>query len=376
MARGGYVTDLDEVVASSDLKEELKSKMKEGDKIVAFAYTDYGGSFGDKVAIEYFKENHPKNIVFENSAYNGQNGIVFGEVAKDFLEETEDYPLGYEDMESFYYDMQNAQEEKDFKLFLSDLKNKYTIKKDALDWLLENKGGYYSIEPNMVDFSYSELENELEEEGLIKKKKMADGGMANGGQVDNYKHFDLNSEGNFTAKKNGKNYEVIYRDDISGMYDLFENDKKIKSSKVIRDLMQFPKEYNNGGGVSNSLEEMMKNNDRIRTAVKMKFALAIGIDKAIKILDRDWAVSPYNLLISAVLKGFITIDDIDKNLSDEAIIQAEDVDSRYKDSGEGIGSSDMNAFIRSMLRSANVEERKMGTGGGIGNKFTYSIGGL
>jgi hypothetical protein len=184
MARGGYVTDLDEVVASSDLKEELKSKMKEGDEIVAFGYTDYGGSFGDKVAIEYFKENHPKNIVFENSAYNGQNGIVFGEVAKDFLEETKDYPLGYEDMESFYYDMQNAQEEKDFKLFLSDIKNQYTIKKDALNWLLENKSGYYSIEPNMVDFSYSELENELEEEGLIKKKKMADGGiMADGGAI-------------------------------------------------------------------------------------------------------------------------------------------------------------------------------------------------
>lgn len=172
MAKGGYVTDLDEVVASSDLKEKLKSKMNKGDAIVAFSYTDYGGSFGDKVAIEYFKENHPKNIVFEKAAYNGQNGIVFGEVAKDFLEETEDYPLGYEDMESFYYDMQNAQEKKDFKLFLSDIKNKYTIKKDALDWLLENKGGYYSIEPNMVDFSYSDLENELEEEGLIKKKKM------------------------------------------------------------------------------------------------------------------------------------------------------------------------------------------------------------
>jgi hypothetical protein len=158
--------------------------MKEGDEIVAFGYTDYGGSFGDKVAIEYFKENHPKNIVFEGAAYNGQNGIVFGEVAKEFLEETKDYPLGYEDMESFYYQMQNAQEEKDFKLFLSDIKNKYTIKKEALDWLLENKSGYYSIEPNGIDFSYSELENELEKEGLIKRKKMADGGMmAKGGKL-------------------------------------------------------------------------------------------------------------------------------------------------------------------------------------------------
>jgi hypothetical protein len=196
MAKGGYVTDLDEVVASSDLKEELKSKMKKGDEIVAFSYTDYGGSFGDKVAIEYFKENHPKNIVFEETAYNGQNGIVFGEVAEDFLEETEDYPLGYEDMESFYYDMQSEQEEKDFKLFLSDIKNKYTIKKDTLDWLLENKGGYYSIEPNMVDFSYSELENELEEEGLIKRKKMAKGGKLVGKQ----KKLDLNKNGKLDAE--------------------------------------------------------------------------------------------------------------------------------------------------------------------------------
>ena len=170
--------------------------MKEGDEIVAFGYTDYGGSFGDKVAIEYFKENHPKNIVFEEAAYNGQNGIVFGEVAKDFLEETEDYPLGYEDMESFYYQMQSEQEKKDFKLFLSDIKNKYTIKKDALDWLLENKSGNYSIEPNMVDFSYSELENELEEEGLIKRKKMAKGGKLLGKQ----KNLDVNKNGKLDAE--------------------------------------------------------------------------------------------------------------------------------------------------------------------------------
>jgi hypothetical protein len=198
MAKGGYVTDLDEVVASSDLKEELKSKMKEGDEIVAFGYTDYGGSFGDKVAIEYFKENHPKNIVFENSAYNGQNGIVFGEVAKDFLEQTEDYPLGYEDMESFYYEMQNAQEEKDIEYFLSDIKDKYTVKKDAIDWLLENKSGYYSIQPDGLDFSYSELENELEEEGLIKRKKMEKGGyMAKGGSLSSIKEeYDENEDNN------------------------------------------------------------------------------------------------------------------------------------------------------------------------------------
>jgi hypothetical protein len=112
--------------------------MKNGDTIVAFAYTDYGGDFFDKVAIEYFKESHPNNIVFENSGYNGQNAIVFGEPAKEFLEVSESYLLGFEDMESFYYELQNEQEYKDFKYFLSDIKDKYIIKKEALNWLMEN----------------------------------------------------------------------------------------------------------------------------------------------------------------------------------------------------------------------------------------------
>jgi hypothetical protein len=101
-------------------------------------------------------------------------------------------------MESFYYEMQNAQEEKDFEYFLSDIKDKYTVKKDAIDWLLENKSGYYSIQPDGLDFSYSELENELEEEGLIKRKKMEKGGyMAKGGSLSSIKEeYDENEDNN------------------------------------------------------------------------------------------------------------------------------------------------------------------------------------
>jgi mxaJ protein len=47
--------------------------------------------------------------------------------------------------------------------------------------------------------------------------------------------------GGYFAKINNKNYEIIYRDDKSQMYDLFENNKKIKSNKSIRNLMKFPK---------------------------------------------------------------------------------------------------------------------------------------
>jgi len=81
-------------------------------------------------------------------------------------------------------------------------------------------------------------------------------------RVDMYSKFDLNKSGNFFATINNKNYEIIYRDDKTQMYDLFENDKKIKSSKSVRDLMQFPKNYAKGstiegGGVDTELKEAL-----------------------------------------------------------------------------------------------------------------------
>ena len=138
-----------------------------------------------------------------------------------------------------------------------------------------------------------------------------------------------------------------------------------------RSDVSFPAQLGKGGGLGNSLEEMSRNAEAIRTSVKMKFAIELGIDKALALLNRDWAVSPYNLLSSAVLKGFITLDDIDKNLVVEAINEAEDVDDYYKDSGEGIGSSDMNAFIRNMLKAANIEERKMAKGGEVEKPLSW-----
>ena len=79
---------------------------------------------------------------------------------------------------------------------------------------------------------------------IVKSQYMADGGyMAKGGEVDNYQKFDFNSKGNFASEIDGKKYEIIYRDDKTKLYDLFENGKKIKSSKSIRDVFTF----SNGG---------------------------------------------------------------------------------------------------------------------------------
>lgn len=48
-------------VASEGLVQEAKNK--HSDIYLNFAYTDYGGSFLDKVIIFYFKEYYPENIV-------------------------------------------------------------------------------------------------------------------------------------------------------------------------------------------------------------------------------------------------------------------------------------------------------------------------
>ena len=160
--------------ASESLRDgaDLANRLAKGETVVNFAYTDYGGDFFDKVAIAYFKEKYPDNIVSETTSYSGENGLLFGDVAKEFLEEFQRYPLGFEDMEELYSKMQSEQEDESFKFFVDDeLKGKYEYdEQKVMDWLRENKGGMYHIEPNALDFSYSELIKDLEEAGMIKPK--------------------------------------------------------------------------------------------------------------------------------------------------------------------------------------------------------------
>jgi hypothetical protein len=195
MSRGGYfgkdalVKDLSEEFASEELLAKFRKKSGIKDtqltkpNVIAFAYTDYGGDFMDKVAIEYFLENYPKNIVVENSGYNGKNAIVWGKVAMDWVEATEDYAFGYEDFESFYYDKVYKEEEQAFSEYLYELqRDGYKLDYDeVLQWLLENKGGYFSITTQGLDFYDGDLTKELLAEGLIEKsEEYARGGETKG----------------------------------------------------------------------------------------------------------------------------------------------------------------------------------------------------
>ena len=167
MAKGGLTQSQEELfdaaIASKELIEKARKKIKASDAVLAVAYSDYGGTFGDKALIEFFKENYPRNIVYEKAGYNGQNAILFGEPVQEYLD-------GSPDFEDFYMEMEMEVEEKEFKDFIKYLKDKkYKVSPNTLSWLSENRSGYYKTEPNGLDFNSEELENELMEEGLIKK---------------------------------------------------------------------------------------------------------------------------------------------------------------------------------------------------------------
>lgn len=168
-----------EYFGSDDLVEELKSKMKEGDTVVNFAYTDYGGDFMDRVAVKYFEEAHPESIVVEDTMYFGKNAFLFGDVAKDFVEASRNYLLGYEDLEDFYYQEENNAYREFFNDFLNDHEAKYDFPKGkdaAHDSLMEEYGGYWGVESSGTpDHDWKLLEKSLIDKGLMVTKSDDDG---------------------------------------------------------------------------------------------------------------------------------------------------------------------------------------------------------
>lgn len=169
--------------------------------------------------------------------------------------------------------------------------------------------------------------------------------------VDMYYKFDINKSGNLSATIKGKNYEVIYRDDISGMYDLFENDKKIKSSKVIRDLMQFPKEYKDGGAVESEINELYKKSKFINDDFNWKLKLMEMI--------QDRSIEAYNIYQS-----------LTKEQKEEVLQEQFEVDNDMGSDGDGtIKTTKEN--IRILLNDAKngTKYEEFSLGGKIDNGY-------
>ena len=72
-------------------------------------------------------------------------------------------------------------------------------------------------------------------------------------------------------------------------------------------------------------------------------------------MERDYSIDPFGLITSAVRGGLLELDEINKDLVNEAVDEAERVTDDYRDSGQGIGGSDMTYFTQNVLNSAGYK---------------------
>ena len=72
-------------------------------------------------------------------------------------------------------------------------------------------------------------------------------------------------------------------------------------------------------------------------------------------MENDYSIDPFGLITSAVRSGLLELDEINKDLVNEAVYEAERVTDDYRDSGQGIGGSDMTYFTQNVLNSAGYK---------------------
>lgn len=147
-------------IASNSLVKELIEKVGENDLIINIAYTDYGGTFFDKIVIAYFNKFHPENIISEKTSWNGENAFIFGVLAKELNEETKKYPLGFEDIEDFYFEMEYEM----VRETATDICRDMEI--GDIDVVIDYLSNYGNTEPNYIDYDEFDLKEYLNREGI------------------------------------------------------------------------------------------------------------------------------------------------------------------------------------------------------------------
>jgi hypothetical protein len=139
-------------------------------------------------------------------------------------------------------------------------------------------------------------------------------------------------------------FEDIYQEKYENEFGSFDLKIEVAESKMA-----------DGGDVSDRLQKMREAYETLEMLVKSKIAMAIGIDEAVRIMEDDYAIHPFQLITGAVLGGLLEIDEINKDLVYSALMEAENVTEQYRDSGEGIGSSDITYFTKSVLDDAGYK---------------------
>ena len=143
------INGVESYYASEQLANELTALNPNG-VVINLAYTDYGGSILDKLLISYLLEEGSKDIIVEQTSWNGQNAFVYGRTAQEIFDcITNGYVLGFDNLEEYYCDKKNeAINEVINRLQIDEYKREL-----AYEYLSENS----SLETFGLDFCESEL---------------------------------------------------------------------------------------------------------------------------------------------------------------------------------------------------------------------------
>ena len=251
-AKGGNISN-EEQERFNELNEKINSYLKGM------------GQVSSKEMVEHAKLKHKinlaksplykKQIDWEKSNNFGKGGnIKYGSVVYEVVKDSNGYKIINK------YDL--GDEEKNFNEYFKE-KSKRKPFLDSNNWRLD-----------MILFNFKRFKKENLFDFIPNEKleKIYDK-YSKGGAVDMYPKFDLNKSGNYFATINNKNYEIIYRDDKSQMYDLFQNNKKIKSDRSIRNLMKFPKIYKDGGMIESQIDALYEKSGFINDDFNWKLKL-------------------------------------------------------------------------------------------------------
>lgn len=148
-----------DIYATDDLLIEILKKNISTDKYISLSYTNYGGTYLEKIFIQYLKENHPDNILIENTIYSGENAIVFGYIVEDIIKASKDYPLGYEDFEDYYYGKEISDLEEAAIQFIRE----NDIPEDQEGIIYDYFRDIATVQTFGVDYSESDLESYIKD---------------------------------------------------------------------------------------------------------------------------------------------------------------------------------------------------------------------
>lgn len=153
-------------IASESLVQEAQDK--HSDIYLNFCYTDYGGTFLDKVIISYFKEYYPENIVHESTCWNGENAFIFGELAKELYNLIKlGNVLGFDFLGQYYTEMEYNMIADTAQQYIDDNGLGNELYDIVCNWLYEN--GY--SESNYIDYCEIDLNEYLQENGYITEEE-------------------------------------------------------------------------------------------------------------------------------------------------------------------------------------------------------------